>query len=192
MSRRLSQRRARGFSLVEVLVTTFVLAFSLLTSAGLQIISKKANSEALQRSSAAQLAQDIVERMRANPVRASSYVVADALALTTPATDCRQGYCNGAQLASYDLWNWARVLDGGMELAPDHRAAGGLMDPTGCISGADGLYIVTIAWRGIGTLPAAAPGEDASSACGAGKAAYLDESGASLRRVLVMRTYVAS
>lgn len=191
MPRRLKRRVQGGFSLVEVMVTLFVLAFSLLSGAGLQLASKRANSEALQRTTAAQLAQDIVERMRANGPRAASYRTPDATVAGQPGVDCAASRCDGTQVARFDLWSWARALNGAHARDPQGRSAGGLDSPTGCIEGADGVYTITIAWRGVGPLPAARAGEAAASACGADKAAYVDEDGASVRRVLVLRAFVA-
>ena len=47
--------RARGFTLIEVLVTVFVMGVGLLALAGLQIIAKKASFDAAQRTLAAML-----------------------------------------------------------------------------------------------------------------------------------------
>src|SRR5947207_2731132 len=58
--------QARGFSMVDVLVALIVLSIGLLGVAGLQFMSKRSNFEAVQRTTASLLAQDIIERMRAN------------------------------------------------------------------------------------------------------------------------------
>ena len=57
-----------GFSLIEVLVTMLILAFGLLGVAGLLVsgVSNAASSEAM--SKASQLAADMADRIRANPV----------------------------------------------------------------------------------------------------------------------------
>jgi type IV pilus assembly protein PilV len=63
-------QRARGFTLVEALIALLVLSIGLLGVAALQLSSLQANSGAFQRSQATFLAQDFVDRMRANRARA--------------------------------------------------------------------------------------------------------------------------
>ncbi|HQZ08009.1 MAG TPA: type IV pilus modification protein PilV [Burkholderiaceae bacterium] len=71
--------RQRGFSLIEVLVTMLILAFGLLGVAGLLVggISNAAGSESLNKAN--QLASDMADRIRANPIIAlgatSEYLV---------------------------------------------------------------------------------------------------------------------
>lgn len=61
-----------GFSMIEVLVTLVILSFGLLGVAGLLVsgVSNAASSEAM--SKASQLAADMADRIRANPVVAVS------------------------------------------------------------------------------------------------------------------------
>ncbi|MBZ2209394.1 type IV pilus modification protein PilV [Massilia soli] len=59
-------RTQRGFSLVEVLVTMLVVSIGLLGIAGLIVTSMKNNQSAQSRSQASVLANDIIDRMRAN------------------------------------------------------------------------------------------------------------------------------
>ncbi|WP_295467940.1 type IV pilus modification protein PilV [uncultured Pseudomonas sp.] len=72
-------RRQNGATLIEVLVAMLILAIGLLGLAGLQTISVQSNQGAYFRSQATILANDIVDRMRANRVAAlanrSSYSV---------------------------------------------------------------------------------------------------------------------
>ena len=55
-----------GFTMVEVLVTLVILAVGLLGLAGLQATSLRNTESAYQRSQAAILAYDMLDRMRAN------------------------------------------------------------------------------------------------------------------------------
>ena len=61
-----TRHRHRGFTLIEALVALVVLSIGLLGVAALQLASLQANYGASQRTQATFLAQDIVDRMRAN------------------------------------------------------------------------------------------------------------------------------
>ena len=186
-----------GFSLIEVLITLFVFSIGLLTVAGLQGISKKANYDAVQRTTATLLAQDIVERMRANS-SVADLTLADYLAEVgagiggnskggAPATDCLNVACTSAQLAAFDVWQWEQALDGAGEVSASGNNTGGLVFPTGCITGpaagVAGTYTIAIAWRGVSELS-----NPTINACGEGSGAYgtSDE----FRRILVIETYI--
>jgi len=66
-----AQRRGRGFSLVEVLVAMLVLAIGLLGLAALQTQGVRFNHDALVRTSATNLAADIMDSIRAASGQAS-------------------------------------------------------------------------------------------------------------------------
>ena len=63
-------RSQQGFSLIEMLVALIVFSVGLLAVAGLQTVSKQANFESLQRTTASQIAYGLLEDMRvnANPI----------------------------------------------------------------------------------------------------------------------------
>ena len=189
-------RSSQGFSLIEVLITMFVVAVGLLGIAGLQTFSKKSNFDAVQRTTAAALAQDIIERMRANASAASSYVTdATAGVGATPAagTDCGSSTCTPAQLQAYDLYKWSQALFGASEVASDGTNAGGLSSPTGCItSSACGLYAITIAWRGVTSLDGADTRTGDAYLCGANNIDYTSADNKPMRRLVVVQTFIDS
>lgn len=184
--------RQSGFGLVEILVTILVLAVGLLSAASLQLLSKRSNYDSAQRTSAAHLAQDLLERMRSNSTALGSYIPAGDLGGDTlgdaPIVDCADAGvdCTPEDVAAYDLWHWEELLDGELESA-DGIAAGGLSSPTACLSGPDfggtGTYAIAIAWRGLTELD-----DPEIDDCGAGEDKYGD--GDRYRRVLVVRTYL--
>lgn len=192
--------RQTGFSLIEVLITVFVVAVGLLSAAGLQVISKKNNYDALQRTTASESAQEILARMRANAGHASLYAVDDAVDAGTPAVSCDSQSCTPEQMASYDLWVWAQSLAGAAETDPEGGLSGGLSSPTACIeAGAGNLYTIAIAWRGVTPISLPTDDEDASdpanNGCGANKDEYqadADEGDVTYRRILVMQAYVSA
>ncbi|MBI2784391.1 MAG: type IV pilus modification protein PilV [Gammaproteobacteria bacterium] len=160
---RAARSRSGGATLIEVLIAVLVLAVGILGLMGLQINGKRTNYEALQRSAAVSLAQDMMNRIRANPNSASDTAFLDtnydttALGyagggvggnqITASPPDCVTAgvICSRQQLAVFDLATW--------EMRLDAAAAGdGLVNPTGCIdvdtSAADGsLVTVIVAWE---------------------------------------------
>jgi type IV pilus assembly protein PilV len=189
-TRRNLPRRQAGLTLIEILIALLVIAVGLLSTASLQLLSKRSNYDAAQRTSAAHLAQDLLERMRSNPQALIDYLPAGTLGGASqgaaPAVDCGAAgmVCTPPELAAYDLWQWEQLLDGALEQR-DGNATGGLVDPRVCIRGpvfgATGVYEVAIAWRGL--TESANPATDA---CGAGNYGAND----AYRRVMVMRTFI--
>jgi type IV pilus assembly protein PilV len=182
---------SRGFTLIEVLVTLLIFSFGLLAVAGLQTISKKANYDALQRTTASLLASDLVERMRSNGRMLSEYVLAEGVTLGggtlgAAPVDCTAADCNATQMAWYDLAEWEQALDGAAELVED-TPTGGLVSPQACVEGpvggAAGLYVVSIAWRGVTPLS-----NPVIHTCGEGSGLYGDDD--EFRRILTISTYI--
>ncbi|MDL1859869.1 type IV pilus modification protein PilV [Betaproteobacteria bacterium PRO7] len=100
-------RRQRGLSLLEVLVAIVILSLGLLGMAGLQAASLRTSQGSFYRAQAAQYADDMAERMRANNRDATAYAL--ALAATAPGSACT-GVC------ARDINDWLarlRSLPGG-------------------------------------------------------------------------------
>ena len=89
----------RGLTMVEVLVAIVILATALLGIAGLQTISLQLNQAAVVRSQAVLLANDIIDRMRANRGAAADYEI--ALDEVEPA---------GTTVVAADLGEWRSLL----------------------------------------------------------------------------------
>lgn len=184
--------RQRGISLIEVLVTIVLISVALLGSASLQVLSKRSNYEAVQRTTAAHLANDLLARMRANRGALDGYLPADVLGGATlgpdPALDCADESvtCDSSDIAAFELWQWEQQLDGAAETV-NGVASGGLAEPTACITGpaggVEGVYEVAIAWRG-GTEHLSPEIHD----CGIDTTKYGEDD--EYRHVLVMRTFL--
>ncbi len=98
MMKNYSIKKTNGFSLLEVLVSVFILAVGLLGLASLQMNSLKNNHSAQYRTSATILAYDLIDRMRLN--RGESYALTMT---TTPPT--------GSGLKNQDLNAWITQIN---------------------------------------------------------------------------------
>lgn len=78
MKRNLKNKFESGFGLIEVLVTLFILSTSLLALAAMQTRSLQFNHSAYLRSQANIYAYDMLDRMRLNVDKLSSYEIAPA------------------------------------------------------------------------------------------------------------------
>jgi type IV pilus assembly protein PilV len=187
-----TRNNQNGVSLIEVLVTLIIISVALLGTASLQVMSKQSNFQAVQRVSAAQLVNDLMQRMRNNREGLDNYLPDDDLGVgslgTAPAVDCAADAadCTTIQLADYDLWQWEQQIDGAMNKVGTTNA-GGLLEPTACITGpaggGNGIYEVAIAWRGQ-TEHVNPTIHD----CGADSSKYGDAN--EYRHVLVMETFI--
>lgn len=193
-----SSLRIQGFTLIEALLALFVLAIGILGAVALQNVAKEGSIDAIQRTTAAHLAQDIVERMRANPDQLALYATpvggvgggAMSAALTAASTvppNCTTTACTTDQMASRDLLEWEQALDGSQEtsvIGGNNVQSGGLNSPTGCVTPtASGEVTVAIAWRGF-----AEQSDSVADACGRGSGLYGTND--VFRRVLVINTFV--
>jgi type IV pilus assembly protein PilV len=128
-SRAMSPARARGFTLLEVMVSLFITAIGLLGIAKLQALAYASTGSANIRSLVAIQAAGLAASMHANrnywangsaPVSftITGTVISDATlaGAATGTQDCWSGGaaapCSAANLAAFDLHTWARALNG--------------------------------------------------------------------------------
>jgi len=151
-----------GFSMLEVLVTLVVLSTGLLGTANLQVEALRGNQGAYLASLAAQQAQDMAERMKANPagVAANQYDNVDASIPGAP-VNCQSANCTPAQLALFDHNRW--------------NASNQALMPSGAgqvseIS--DGIFLIGVRWHDKQLAGASGwqAGTEAEAACGSPQA----------------------
>ena len=180
-----------GFPLIELLIALIVFSVGLLAIAGLQMVSKQANFESLQRTAGSQIANGMLEDMRVNGDAIDVYLAAGDIGGGAqggePAPNCSgASECNSAQKAAHDLWFWEQMLDGNLEMS-GNVGAGGLVLPTLCVAGpiggAAGIYTITIAWRGSASMS-----NGNASACGSAGGNYGDTN--QFRRIMQIPTYI--
>lgn len=152
-------RHQGGAALMEVLVSLLIIAFGLLSLAGLQTRMNSAVLESFQRSQALTLLQDMAQRMQTNQNNGASYLTTAAGTGDTPASDCA-ALANRAQA---DLCEWSKALLGAAEtqtVAGTTSSVGAMIGARGCVeqlqaaNTATGIcqpaiYRVTIAWQGM-------------------------------------------
>lgn len=97
-------RSQRGDTMIEVLVTLIIIAVGVLGTAALQVTTLKNLSSSHSASTAAILAEDFGERMRANPDAALNDAYVHSA--TTTFTDCSTADCTNVALAAYDIGTW--------------------------------------------------------------------------------------
>lgn len=102
------KRNQTGTSLIEVLVALLILSIGLLGLAMLQGKSLRVNTDALFRSEATLLANEIIESMRLNTTGSAKgkYVVSSKPAVCTTCTDS-----DGSKSANRDLIKWYEGQD---------------------------------------------------------------------------------
>lgn len=153
----------RGFSMVEVLVSLFVLLVGLLGAAGVMLQSQRAEFESYQRVQAMILLQDMVSRINANRYVAPCYAITDGTTglpflgvASTVAPACTTALAPAAttdriKTAVEDMAAWNNLLTGSAETSGNNNV-GAMIGARGCISRdpATNVYTISIAWQGLG------------------------------------------
>jgi type IV pilus assembly protein PilV len=140
----------KGFSLIEVLVAVLIVAVGILGVAGLQVVSLQQNRSALLRAEALQIGNDILDRMRANPL--TDYAPVELNDVPSTATNCVTDNCNRAEMAEYDISQWKCSInsndsDGNpYSICASYGIAGSLPDGAASISKSNSVHEVIVEW----------------------------------------------
>ena len=169
------QYQHQGFTLVEILIAVVILSIGLLGIAGIQLKGIRSNFSSALRSQATLLANDIAERMHANPGGATNPQLSgvntnyskidsnflDCDSATPPAPYCSNTSsttgtsCNTAQIATFDAYTWicgSNATDGITNLLPQGKASisctdGDVTDVDECTPGS--TLTITMQWQEI-------------------------------------------
>lgn len=137
-----SPLRARGFSMLEVLLALAVLSVGLLGAAAMLLDSLRTHGGALQQLGATQLARDMADRIRANPRARALY---DTRSAAPAVIDCAEpDGCEATQLAAVDRAHFAsaaRAL-----FAHQHFTASVEFAPAIGPAAPD-RYVISLRWR---------------------------------------------
>lgn len=111
----------KGFSLIEIMITSFILALGLLGLAGMQSTAVKSNIEIQQRTLANSLVTDIVDRMQLNRLwllgAENNYAVNSLLDENISLPSCVNSNgvfsnCSGEDIKNNDLYEWKKKFLG--------------------------------------------------------------------------------
>ena len=142
----------QGMTFIEVIIALVIIVIGILGAVALQATAKKSSFDAMQRSLASSLAQDMIARIRANNVaNLGDYARADyGLSLDAPpAVDCNDANvpCNAVQIVAHDMYEWERALVGA-DVTKNRNAAGGIVGGRGCIFRNGNAMTVVVSWQG--------------------------------------------
>lgn len=159
---------SKGFSLIEVMITVFIIGVGLLGLSGLQARALTAEMDALSRSQALMLLNDMAERVVANRLEAAKGSASIYNAVSggsavifgmgaTTATDCpTPSGADEAKRAQTDICEWSSALKGTAESTSS--GIGAMTGARGCVelvSGTTTDYQVTVVWQGRSNFGAA-------------------------------------
>jgi type IV pilus assembly protein PilV len=139
-----------GVSLIEVLVSTLILAIGLVGVASLQAMAMRNNHSAEMRSQASALAYDLADRMRGNVAAANAGMYDPASASAQSACHTPSG-CDMGQMASDDLQLWLTNVSATLPMGAGHVCVDSTpndgADPTNpACDGNDTRFTVKVWW----------------------------------------------
>ena len=113
-----THKKQRGFTLIESMLTLFILSIGLLGIAGMQLQALKSGGLAMQQMIVVIKSQEIIERMRAAVITNTSgnvdVLAAANLALysstTAASSGCLVNECSAAAMVADDLYHWQTDL----------------------------------------------------------------------------------
>lgn len=100
-----------GLGLIEILVTVLVLGIGILGVASTQVVSLQMNSQSQSRSQAVLLAEDLLDRIRANPGNPAAYALTAGNAQGADNGACDTSFVPAnANVAANDIAAWENSL----------------------------------------------------------------------------------
>ncbi|WP_415224990.1 type IV pilus modification protein PilV [Psychromonas sp.] len=144
-----------GFSLIEIMISSFILALGLLGLAGMQSTAVKSAIEIQQRTLANSLASDLSERMQLNRVwlqeAGNDYTIDSLMSayLTVPSCVAVGGVfdnCSGEDIKNNDLYEWKDKFIGA-NVVSDAGNNAGLIEADACIElDAKNRHVIILTW----------------------------------------------
>jgi type IV pilus assembly protein PilV len=171
-------KQQHGVGMIEVLITLFILSIGLLGVASMQFVGSFSNKDALSRTQAVMVAQQMSERLRASVVASQftdGFVVSNEYfnaanynfsglpcaggdlfqchCTANPMVnvrDCRTNQCNADEVAQFDAYQMSCAV---VESNPNATIAvtcddSVVGDPDACTAGS--IHSITISWPSVG------------------------------------------
>jgi type IV pilus assembly protein PilV len=148
-------QRAAGFTLIEVLVSTIILAIGLLGLASMQTLALKDNQDAFFYSQASSLAYEMSDRMKVNATEWQKSTIPTPDSVCNDSCNSLAHSCTPTAMATYDYCAWKqnvaqRVSSGATATVALSPVAGGV-----CVHDAS-YRCITISWARSSQLGAVA------------------------------------
>jgi len=150
-----SRSNQQGMTFLEVLIALVIMVTGILGAVAMQATAKQASFDAMQRSLASSLAQDIIARMRANDVlvladyEGLNYGAGTFVASEPNRCDQVAVNCTPALILANDQYEWELAIMGGdVTVGVDKKSSGGLVGGYGCIIGNGNSLSVIVSWQG--------------------------------------------
>ncbi len=145
-------KKQKGMTFIEVLIALFIMVTGILGAVAMQATAKKGSFDAMQRSLASSLAQDIIERMRSNDAATLANYAGTDYGVTLnsePSKRCNTsgGLCSAAEMTTNDQYEWELALMGA-DVKYGTSNVGGLLDARACVSVTNNAVKVVITWQG--------------------------------------------
>jgi type IV pilus assembly protein PilV len=132
--------RARGFTLVEAMLSLVLLSIGLLGAAAMLLDSLRGHAFALQRLGATRLLADMADRIRANPRGGAHYDTGEP-----DGTSCLESA--GCDIAGRAAADRARFQAAARELFPHELVAASVEYAPAIGPAAPDRYVITLRWR---------------------------------------------
>lgn len=143
---RVAYKHQTGFTLIEILVSTVILAIGLLGLASMQTLALKDNRDAFFFAQASSLTYEMSDRIRANRTGWLG-------AIPTPATSCTATSncntttgCTSDEMASFDYCAWSRNVKDRITAATPTVATSPVAGSTVCTDGSGVARCISISW----------------------------------------------
>lgn len=110
-----------GFSLIEVLISVFVLVLGVIGAAGMQLTALRTSQQSAFQTTALELAAEMADKMRANdsqmkrsdnPFMSVDFRSSENAEPTAPGTMCysANANCSAEELAKFEIYEWEKRI----------------------------------------------------------------------------------
>jgi type IV pilus assembly protein PilV len=143
---RFGYQSIKGFTLIEILVSTVILAIGLLGLAAMQTIALKDNQDAYFFTQASSLAYEMSDRIKVNPVpwRGTALPTNTACAAFTLTCDAVGSACSADDMATFDFCAWASNVKN--RITSDATANVAPSGTSGICNGGSSRRCISINW----------------------------------------------